>query len=199
MRHVSLLPIDIINSSNEENNEEIIYSVETHDNTSNIEINDNSFVNLQSAISTNLSDNNSNNEKVNNVIRPKTKQRIKSIIENTNISIPKIELKNYRSGCYLIQRQTDSIYKRVKIGQSEDLMKRLKGESSYKNCVILSTQHVDLNKILLCENEIINTFTKEFKLINEAEEGNCGNETFEVNDLFKAIKLFNEICYKYFI
>ena len=123
----------------------------------------------------------------------------KSNSSPTNISIPSNETKLYRSGCYLIQRQNDSMFKRVKIGKGKDVLKRINGEMAYKNCVIISINHVDLNKLNDCEREIIQTFTERFKLIKEAEEGITGNETFEIYDLFETKKLFDSICEKYFI
>ena len=120
-------------------------------------------------------------------------------LQPTNILIPQNETLLYRSGCYLIQRQSDSIYKRVKIGKGKDVLKRINGEMAYKNCVVISINHVDLNKLNDCEREIIQTFTERFKLIKEAEEGMTGNETFEIDDLFETKKLFDSICEKYFI
>lgn len=117
----------------------------------------------------------------------------------TNILIPSNETKDYRSGCYLIQRQNDSIFKRVKIGKGKDVLKRINGEMAYKNCVVISINHVDLNKLSDCENEIIQQFTEHFKLIKESDEGITGNETFEINDLIEAKKLFDSICEKYFV
>lgn len=70
---------------------------------------------------------------------------------------------------------------------------------AYKNCVVISINHVDLSKLNDCEREIIQTFTERFKLVKEAEEGNTGNEAFEITDLFETKKLFNSICEKYFI
>ena len=87
----------------------------------------------------------------------------------------------------------------MKIGKGKDVLKRINGEMAYKNCVVISINHVDLNKLNECEREIIQTFTKTFKLVKEAEEGNIGNETFEIDDLFETKKLFDSICEKYFI
>lgn len=133
---------------------------------------------------------------------PEPKQIERQSMSNsspTNILIPSNETKDYRSGCYLIQRSSDSILKRVKIGKGKDVLKRINSEMAYKNCVVISINHVDLNKLSDCEGEIIRVFTETFKLVKDSNEGITGSETFEIDDVRKAKKLFDEICEKYFI
>ena len=102
-----------------------------------------------------------------------------------------------KAGCYFIQASGELGTTKYKIGKSNDLYQRIKKAADYRNCKIILVCEVDEDKYSQCEKELIRLFTLKFKQVKEDDEGNFGDEWFNINDKQLAKGLFWTICNKY--
>lgn len=104
-----------------------------------------------------------------------------------------------KGGCYLLIKEQDFgiTPPRVKVGMSEKnvIKDRICKAKDYQNAYVLSC-HM-LSKPVECEKELLEEFRKNFTSITSASVGSSGAETFETQSIEDAVKLFDEICFKY--
>lgn len=93
---------------------------------------------------------------------------------------------------YLLQREVEFGTDNYKIGRARDVMQRLKGEASYRNCVLYMTMRV--NDMVAAESDIKTLFRERYPY---NEDGRAhGDEDFTGN-ITGMMKDVVDICMKY--
>ena len=139
---------------------------------------------------------------------------IKSWLEFKNFMSKKLELESHqtideqklsiqdeeftvigKSGCYMIQLAADIGTKKVKIGKSQDLQKRL-NSIEYRNARWIRV--ANMKRKDECEKELIRAFNLKFENVRNADDGGFGREYF-IGNMNEMIKEFERICDSYSI
>ena len=96
-------------------------------------------------------------------------------------------------GCYLLQLNADQGTNKYKVGQSKNVLKRLKSVE-YRNAVIYES--IEVLRYQPCEHEILKVFRERFEWVRNDITGGYGLEYFR-GDINEMRKTFKEICMKY--
>lgn len=93
---------------------------------------------------------------------------------------------------YLLQREVEFGTDNYKIGRARDVIQRLKGEASYRNCILYMTMRV--NDMVSAENDIKTLFRERYPYDEDGRVHGDEDFTGNVTDMLKDVI---DICMKY--